>query len=164
MNTMNINFNFTTPSIICFDMDGTIADLYAVNNWLNMLRAYDPTPYATAKPMWDMETLADVLNLLRAKGIEIHIITWLSKETTAEYDKAVRVAKREWLEKYGFPFDHFHGVRYGATKADSIRRTLPKGETAWLFDDNVDVRKGWHMGEAIDPTACDIIEMLRGLL
>ena len=53
---MNININFTAPSIICFDMDGTIADLYAVNNWQNMLRAYDPTPYATAEPMWDMET------------------------------------------------------------------------------------------------------------
>ena len=91
---MNINFNFTAPSFICFDMDGTIADLYAVNNWLNMLRSYDPTPYATAKPMWDMEILANTLNLLRAKGIEIHIITWLSKETTAEYDKAERSQER----------------------------------------------------------------------
>ena len=29
---------------IYFDMDGTIADLYAVDGWLDMLRAYDPTP------------------------------------------------------------------------------------------------------------------------
>ena len=164
MTTMNININFTAPSIICFDMDGTIADLYAVNNWLNMLRSYDPTPYATAKPMWDMETLADVLNLLRAKGIEIHIITWLSKETTAEYDKAVREAKREWLEKYGFPFDHFHGVRYGATKADSIRKYLAENETAILFDDNAKVRNGWHMGEAVDPTEVDILDYLGDIL
>ena len=33
---------------IVFDMDGTIADLYGVENWLPKLRAYDPTPYQTA--------------------------------------------------------------------------------------------------------------------
>ena len=36
---------------IWLDMDGTIADLYAVDNWLDMLRAYDATPYVKAKPM-----------------------------------------------------------------------------------------------------------------
>ena len=41
--------------LFLFDMDGTIAYLYGVYNWLDMLRNYDPTPYANAKPMWDME-------------------------------------------------------------------------------------------------------------
>ena len=162
MANLNVNFNFTAPTMICFDMDGTIADLYGVDNWLDMLRTYDPTPYAKAEPMWDMAELADILNTLRANGVEIRIITWLSKETTAEYDNAVRNAKREWLAKYGFPYDHFHGVRYGATKADSIRKYL--NGSAWLIDDNATVRKGWNMGEAIDPTTCDIVELLRGLL
>ena len=162
MTNLNVNFNFTAPTMICFDMDGTIADLYGVDNWLDMLRTYDPTPYANAEPMWDMAELANILNALRANGVEIRIITWLSKETTAEYDNAVRNAKREWLAKYGFPYDHFHGVRYGATKADSIRKYL--NGSAWLIDDNATVRKGWNMGEAIDPTTCDIVELLRGLL
>jgi hypothetical protein len=162
MTNLNVNFNFTAPTMICFDMDGTIADLYGVDNWLDMLRTYDPTPYAKAEPMWDMAELADILNALRANGVEIRIITWLSKESTAEYDNAVRNAKREWLAKYGFPYDHFHGVRYGATKADSVRKYL--NGSAWLIDDNATVRKGWNMGEAIDPTTCDIVELLRGLL
>ena len=81
-----------------------------------------------------------------------------------EYKTEVRRAKRNWLEENAFPFDHFHGVQYGATKADSIRRYLPNGETAILIDDNAKVRNGWHMGEAIDPTACDIVEVLRNLL
>ena len=46
--------------MICFDMDGTIADLYAVDNWLAKLRAEDETPYAEAAPMWDMTALAEV--------------------------------------------------------------------------------------------------------
>lgn len=150
--------------MICFDMDGTIADLYAVQNWLPMLRAFDPTPYAVAEPMWDMARLADLLHLAQAQGIEIRVITWLSKDSNPEYDRAVRTAKREWLEAQGFPFDHFHGVAYGATKADSIRKYLAENETAILFDDNAKVRNGWHMGEAVDPTEVNILDYLGDIL
>ena len=150
--------------MVCFDMDGTIADLYGVEGWLTDLRRYNAMPYRKAEPMWDMTELADLLRQVQAIGIEVRIITWLSKETTADYDRAVRQAKRDWLEFYGFPYDHFHGVQYGATKADSIRKYLDEGETAILFDDNAKVRQGWHMGEAIDPTTTDIIEVLRNLL
>ena len=150
--------------MICFDMDGTIADLYAVQNWLPMLRAFDPTPYAVAEPMWDMVKLADLLHLAQAQGIEIRVITWLSKDSNPEYDRAVRTAKREWLEAQGFPFDHFHGVAYGATKADSIRKYLAENETAILFDDNAKVRNGWHMGEAVDPTEVNILDYLADLM
>lgn len=150
--------------MICFDMDGTIADLYAVQNWLPMLRAFDPTPYAVAEPMWDMARLADLLHLAQAQGIEIRVITWLSKDSNPEYDRAVRTAKREWLEAQGFPFDHFHGVAYGATKADSIRKYLAENETAILFDDNAKVRNGWHMGEAVDPTEVNILDYLADLM
>ena len=72
--------------------------------------------------------------------------------------------KREWLERYNFPFDHFHGVAYGATKADSVRKYLAEDETAILFDDNAKVRKGWHLGETVDPAEVDIIEYLKNLL
>lgn len=150
--------------MVCFDMDGTIADLYGVEGWLTDLRRYNAMPYRKAEPMWDMAELADLLRQVQAIGIEVRIITWLSKETTADYDRAVRQAKRDWLDFYGFPYDHFHGVQYGATKADSIRKYLDEGETAILFDDNAKVRQGWHMGEAIDPTTTDIIEVLRNLL
>ena len=150
--------------MICFDMDGTVADLYTVEGWLEKLRAFDPSPYKDANPMWDMNKLAGILRQLQARGIEIRIITWLSKESTPAYNDAVRQAKREWLAKYDFPFDHFHGVSYGATKADSIRKYLKGNEKALLLDDNAKVRQGWHMGEAIDPTTCNILEILQNLL
>ncbi len=63
--------------MICFDMDGTIADFYGVNGWLGMGNNADTTPYEIAKPLWDMVKLAAILQKARAKGIEVRIITWL---------------------------------------------------------------------------------------
>lgn len=120
--------------MICFDMDGTIADLYAVPNWLDKLRAEDASPYAEAAPMWDMKALREVLLELANKGYEIRIISWLSKDSTEEYKTAVRKAKREWLEKYNFPADKCHFIAYGRTKADCIRRIADA--PAVLIDDN----------------------------
>lgn len=149
---------------ICFDLDGSVCALYEVPGWLDMLRAYDPTPYEIAEPMWDMVELAQVLHELMTLGITISIVTWLSKCSTPEYDKEVREAKRKWLDRYEFPYDHFHGVQYGATKADSVRKRIHDGEEAILIDDNAKVRDGWHLGETIDPTSTDLIEALKTLL
>lgn len=151
-------------NLICFDMDGTIADLYAVENWLEMLRAYNARPYEIAEPMWDMVELNMVLAELKANGYEIAIITWLSKDSTAEYDNAVRLAKKQWLEDMGFEYDYFHGVKYGTTKANTIRRYMDGYENAILIDDNDKVRNGWTLGGTINPTEENIIEVLKGLV
>lgn len=149
---------------LCWDMDGTLASLYGVPNWLNLLRAYDPLPYEIAAPMWDMAHLADLLRQFQKEGIEVNIITWLSMESTPEYDRATREAKKKWLNRYNFPYDHFHGVKYGATKADSVRKRLSPDEEAILIDDNAKVRQGWHLGRTIDPTSCNLLDVLEELL
>lgn len=147
--------------MICFDMDGTIADLYGVENWLEKLRASDASPYIEARPLWDMDALRSVLDLLMLNGWEIRIVSWLSKGSDKAYDKAVREAKREWLTANGFPFDRAHFVAYGATKANSVRGAA---DYAVLVDDNDKVRNGWKLGATINPTACDLIEELAKLL
>lgn len=146
---------------INWDMDGTIASLYEVPDWLEKLRAEDPSPYLEAEPMWDMEKLNEILEKLREAGWEINVITWLSMNSSEEYKDAVREAKKAWLEKWGFVYDHFHGVQYGATKADSVRERTDYGI---LIDDNAKVRDGWHLGETIDPTTTNIIVALAALL
>lgn len=148
---------------IVLDLDGSIADFYNVPNWLEQIRAFDPTPYKVAEPMWDMAALTSVLHQLQENGIEISIVTWRSKESNPVFDTLTRLAKLEWLKQYDFPFDHFHCVRYGATKADSVRKRLKDGE-AILIDDNKNVRNGWHLGATIDPTTENIIEVLKGLV
>ena len=64
---------------VYFDMDGTIAGLYAVENWLPKLRASDPSPYAEAAVMHNMSLLARYLNKEQEAGYHIGIISWLSK-------------------------------------------------------------------------------------
>lgn len=150
--------------MICFDMDGTITDLYAVENWQYMLEHHIPTPYRVAEPMWDMKELALTLMALQNKGIEIRIVTWLAKGATAEYDRQVRNAKIDWLRHYDFPFDHYHAVKFGTTKADCVRKYLAENETAILVDDNAKVRRGWKLGDTIDPTTCNLVETLKGLI
>jgi FMN phosphatase YigB (HAD superfamily) len=150
--------------MICFDLDGTLADLYNVPNWLEKLRVYDASPYLVAKPLCDMEQLAFLLEVAQHRGIEIRVITWLSKVTTDDYDEMVRIAKKAWIKAYNMPIDHFHGVAHGATKADSVRKYLKGEDTAILFDDNAKVRSGWHLGDTYDPATCDICEVLKNIL
>ena len=103
---------------IWLDMDGTIAALYAVEGWLNMLRNYDPTPYAEAKPLVRMATLARLLNNRQRAGYHIAIVSALSKVSTPEYDEAVITAKQEWLAKHlpSVKFDDMRFVPYTYTK------------------------------------------------
>ena len=149
--------------MIVFDMDGTIADLYGVPNWLAKLRASDVSPYAEAAPMWDMDKLARVLEALRSKGVEIAVVTWLGMGASPAYKKQTADVKRYWLNSHHFPVDRFHAVQYGATKADSVRNRLAPGDEAMLIDDSAKVRQGWHLGPAVDPTDTDILELLAGL-
>lgn len=150
--------------MVCFDMDGTIVDLYGVKNWLPKLQNSNPQPYKIAKPLWDMDELREVLIALQQRGIEIRVITWFAMDSNELYKKIVRQAKIEWLTKVGFPLDHFHAQAYGTTKANAVRGALADGETAILIDDNDKVRKGWHLGETINPTTENIIEALRTLI
>lgn len=133
--------------MLVFDLDGTIVDLYGVNGWLEMLRAYDETPYRVAEPMYNMLVLNELLRQLQKMGYRIAVTTWLSKESTKEYDEKVRKAKLEWLAKYDFPYDEIHLVKYGTTKANCTRG---KADYQILFDDNESVRKGWTLGETFD--------------
>lgn len=145
---------------LVFDMDGTIADLYGVNGWLDMLRAEDPTPYKKAAPLYDVDSLNAVLTLLKMDGWRIVVTTWLSKGSTRKYDALVREAKLEWLDRMGFPYDEVHMVAYGTTKANCTRKL---GGYQILVDDNAKVRKGWTLGSVIDANN-NIIEALLDLL
>lgn len=133
--------------ILVFDMDGTIANLYGVENWLSDLINENTRPYEIAEPMYDMTELKKVLLTLKALGYKVVVTTWLSKNGSKEYCDRTRTAKLNWLEKYGFPYDEIHLVKYGTTKANCTRKL---GGEQILFDDNEKIRNGWNLGRTVN--------------
>ena len=142
---------------IFFDMDGTIADLYGVENWLDYLIASDTLPYAVAKPLLKLNSLARVLNRLQREGYRIGVISWLSKSGTEEYNNAVTETKKNWLKKHlaSVHFDEINIVKYGTPK-----QMFARTENDILFDDEEKNRNNWT-GKAFDVNA--IIEILKGM-
>ena len=132
---------------IYFDMDGTIANLYGVENWLEYLESADPYPYKAAEPMCDLRQLARTLNKLQKLGYEIGIVSWLCKNSTPAYDEAVRRAKRRWLAEHltSVDWDEVHFVKYGTPKQFVVR-----DREGILFDDEARNRDAWW-GEAFEP-------------
>jgi phosphoglycolate phosphatase-like HAD superfamily hydrolase len=140
---------------INFDLDGTLADLYGVENWLDYLLKGDEYPYSAARPLVNMSLLARLLNKLQKQGYTINIISWLSKNSTKEYDVKVTNAKRKWLKKHlkSVKFDNIYIVPYGTPK-----HTLSNGI---LFDDEQKNRDNWGAG-AYDVN--NIIGVLKGFI
>lgn len=142
---------------IFFDMDGTIADLYGVDGWLEDLINRNTRPYAEAKALVNLQALARVLNRLTREGYKVEIISWLAKNSTADYDERVAQTKREWLAKHlaSVKFEAINIVEYGTAKQNFIHT-----ETDILFDDEEQNRNNWT-GEAHN--VHNIIEVLKSL-
>lgn len=136
---------------IYFDMDGTIVDLYGVENWLKAINAEDITPYTVAKPLGNMSLLARQIHACQKKGIKVGIITWTAMGATAAYDEAVKEAKLAWLKKHlpSVKFDEIQVVAYGIQK----HTVVDDVENAVLFDDNVKIGVAWlgHGGLPYSP-------------
>lgn len=129
---------------IVLDMDGTIANLYGVEGWLDMLLARDTTPYEIADPIYEMDELNKCLIDLKNVGFQIAIVSWCAKNGDAEYNLRTKKAKIQWLEKYNVPADEIHIVNYGTPKSFCI-----EGE-AILIDDEASNRREWRHGDTID--------------
>lgn len=128
---------------INFDMDGTIADLYGVENWLEDLINGSARPYKVARPLVDMRKLAKLIDMAQVQGIEVNIISWLAKNSNDEYDKKVIQAKIKWLKKE-MPHTHFDNIYilpYGTPKEEYGNGVL--------FDDEEKNRNNWK-GIAFD--------------
>lgn len=139
---------------INFDMDGTIANFYGVENWLEYLINGDATPYKVARPLINFSSLARIIHRLQANGWKVCIISWLAKNSTEDFDDDVTIAKLAWLAKHlpSVEFDDITIVPYGTPKS-----TCGNGI---LFDDEEPNRKEWK-GTAYDVD--NIIKILKNL-
>lgn len=139
---------------IYFDMDGTIADLYGVENWLEDLLHEDVRPYAEARPLVNLQALARILNRLTAQGYTVNVISWTSRGGSTKYNEAVRQVKIQWLKK------HLASVKF--TSIEILPYGTPKElfGNGILFDDEEHNREAWGEGAYSEK---DIFEILKSL-
>lgn len=125
---------------INFDMDGTLANFYGVEGWLEDLINSNARPYAIARPLFNFSALARQIHRLQKLGYKVNIISWLSKSGTEDFNAEVTEVKREWLAKHlpSVEFDNIVIVKYGTPKS-----TCGNGV---LFDDEEPNRTEWGEG------------------
>lgn len=125
---------------VFFDLDGTLANLYSVPNWLAFLEKENPWPYIDAKVMHNMSRLARALNELKKYNIKIGIISWLSKNSSDDYAIKVTEAKQWWLSNHlrSVKFDYQYIIPYGINKTQ-----FKFNDDDILFDDEEKNRTDW---------------------
>ena len=125
---------------IYFDMDGTIANLYGVENWLDYLINSDTTPYDVAKPMINFSVLARYIHKMQKNGFKFGIVSWLSKNGSDEYNRAVAESNKNWLKKHlpSVVWNEIQIVPYGTPKKNVV-----SDFDGFLFDDEERNRSEW---------------------
>ena len=144
---------------IYFDIDGTIADFYSVENWLDYLLKEQTKPYRVAKPLCDMRKLSREIKRLQSIGYKVGIISWLSRNASDNFGRHTAIAKTNWLSRHlgSVTFDEVHIVDYGTPKY--------KFGNGILFDDEERNRDEWNAAGVANKAynVNNIINTLRGI-
>lgn len=143
---------------IYFDMDGTLADFYNVESWLEDLRKERTKPYRIARPIGNMRTLAKLIRQAQSKGYSAKVISWTAKQATTDFQTRIEKSKKAWLKKH-LPSVEWNDIiilPYGTPKEKYATE-----ETSILFDDDCIVRKTWA-GKSYSPN--DIFRILKELI
>lgn len=126
---------------VYLDMDGTIADLYNIKDWLPRLRASDKTIFLECKPIISE---AELFKHFPTDKYDIRILSMTPLGATAEYCKNVEEQKNQWLDKY------FPSLTKRIYKAYSHNKNLKNSVNAVLVDDSEPIRSSWK-GIALNP-------------
>lgn len=150
--------------VLYFDMDGTIADLYNSENWLQKIENKQPVFEALEEMPW-FATAKNLIRILKMEfGYEVGVITWTPMNTTAEYEAIARAEKNRWLGEHADGlFDFVTFQRYGTSKTISNRDVCHRGIHI-LFDDNHEVRADWEQTFQPAYDAKDMVTVMRTLL
>lgn len=141
---------------IWFDMDGTIADLYGVDGWLDDLMNERTRPYDEARALLNLAHLARLLHKAQAKGYKIGIISWTSRGGSDLYNGAVAISKLIWLHKHlpSVVWDDIKITPYGTNK-----RVATGGGI--LFDDEIGNRTAWGDGAFTPDRITEVLKNLK---
>lgn len=107
---------------IALDMDGTIAALYHVPEWLESITNNDASPYYKALELVDCDSLNDLVRLYKASGGHVCVVSWLCKgKPSNAYCSAIQSAKVLWLREHLPAIDDIRIVAYGTPKSTVVK-------------------------------------------
>ena len=87
----------TKKITVYLDMDGTIADLYGIENWLDRLHNEDETIFTECAPLI---TEKELLKRFPTEKYEIRILSMTPLGATDKYCENVANQKSAWLDRY----------------------------------------------------------------
>ena len=122
-------------------MDGTIANLYSITNWLERLREEDTNIFKECKPLI---TQNDLFNLFPSDTYEIVILSMTPYKCSKLYHNNVIQQKNEWLDKFFPNIVKRYYLPYGSNK------NYKNSKNCILVDDNETIRNNYK-GLALFP-------------
>lgn len=126
---------------VALDMDGSVANLYGIDNWLERLRSEDETIFTECEPMVTEEKLLDIFP---KESYDIRILSMTPKGASKEYCDNVAKQKNAWLDKYFPSITKRTYIPYGNNK------NFKNSKRAILVDDNETIRKNFK-GISVNP-------------
>lgn len=143
---------------IFFDMDGTVADLYNFDGWLEALKC-DTSIFRELSPLVDMTALIGFMKEMWGHT-EFGIITWTPMEASYKFHQECAEDKIRWIQTHMAYITTFTALPYGTPKQDI---GLDMEDINILIDDNPEIINTWKedgfRGELVtsDRSALDII-------
>lgn len=126
---------------IYLDMDGTIADLYGKQNWLECLRAEKDNTFSDLRPIITQEEL---FKMFPEKEYDIRILSMTPLGASKLFCEKVVQEKNAWLDK------HFPALKKRIYQKYGHNKNVKNSTNAILIDDNKAIRESWK-GIALNP-------------
>ena len=122
---------------IYFDLDGTIYDLYGMENWLERIENEKPNTFTDGKFIVNYDEFMQCVKELKEQGYNFNVISWLPYDVTYDYRKKCEQEKRSWIKKF-LPFVKNVEIQfYGILKHTHV-------ESGILIDDNEKICRHWR--------------------
>lgn len=128
-------------TVVYLDMDGTIADLYGMKNWLEKLENEAKGLFLGCEPLVSEEELEYIFP---SEMYELRICSMTPKDASDEYCQVVIEEKNQWLDKYFPNITRRVYMKYGNNK------NLKNSRNHILVDDNEIIRNTFK-GKAFAP-------------
>ena len=88
---------------IYFDLDGTLYDLYGMENWLERIEKEKPNTFTDGNFIVNYDEFIQCVTKLKEQGYNFNVISWLPYDVTYNYRKKCEQEKRSWIKKF-LPF------------------------------------------------------------